>query len=85
MDVYWLEQTQADVPGADDWLSASEAIRLDHTLKEPQVLHARIATAAAEAVHRPAMSGVRRFVLRRNSRHFLAVSSLALESVDCVF
>jgi hypothetical protein len=20
MDVYWLEQTQADVPGADDWL-----------------------------------------------------------------
>jgi 4'-phosphopantetheinyl transferase len=30
MDVYWLEQTQADVPaGADDWLSASEAIRLN--------------------------------------------------------
>jgi hypothetical protein len=29
MDVYWLEQTQADVPGADDWLNASEAIRLN--------------------------------------------------------
>jgi hypothetical protein len=29
MDVSWLEQTQADVPGADDWLSASEAILLN--------------------------------------------------------
>jgi len=24
MDVYWFEQTQADVPDADDWLSANE-------------------------------------------------------------
>ena len=24
MDVYWLEQTEADVPAENDWLSASE-------------------------------------------------------------
>jgi 4'-phosphopantetheinyl transferase len=29
MDVYWLEQSEADVPVEDDWLSASEAVRLD--------------------------------------------------------
>ncbi|MGA3315656.1 MAG: 4'-phosphopantetheinyl transferase superfamily protein [Candidatus Korobacteraceae bacterium] len=29
MDVYWLEQTEADLPPEDDWLSASEAVRLD--------------------------------------------------------
>ena len=29
MDVYWLEQTEADVPPDFDWLSASEAARLD--------------------------------------------------------
>jgi 4'-phosphopantetheinyl transferase len=28
MDVYWLEQTAADVPAADHWLSAGEALRL---------------------------------------------------------
>lgn len=28
-DVYWLEQTEADVPAENDWLSASEAVRLD--------------------------------------------------------
>lgn len=28
-DVYWLEQSQSEVPGADDWLSASECIRLN--------------------------------------------------------
>jgi 4'-phosphopantetheinyl transferase len=28
MDVYWLEQTEADVPPEDDWLSADEAARL---------------------------------------------------------
>ncbi len=27
-DVYWLEQTEADVPAENDWLSASEAVRL---------------------------------------------------------
>jgi 4'-phosphopantetheinyl transferase len=29
MDVYWLEQSEADVPAADDWLSASEAAQLN--------------------------------------------------------
>jgi 4'-phosphopantetheinyl transferase len=29
MDVYWLEQTEADVPAENDWLSESEAFRLD--------------------------------------------------------
>ena len=29
MDVYWLEQTEADLPAANDWLSTSEAVRLD--------------------------------------------------------
>jgi 4'-phosphopantetheinyl transferase len=29
MDVYWLEQSEADVPAADDWLSASEAAKLN--------------------------------------------------------
>ena len=29
MDVYWLEQTEAEVPSESDWLSASEATRLD--------------------------------------------------------
>ena len=28
-DVYWLQQTEADVPAEDDWLSANEAIRLE--------------------------------------------------------
>lgn len=28
MDVYWLEQTESDVPPNDDWLSAAEAARL---------------------------------------------------------
>jgi 4'-phosphopantetheinyl transferase len=27
--VYWLEQTEADVPAENDWLSASETVRLD--------------------------------------------------------
>ena len=27
--VYWLEQTEADVPANEDWLSASELLRLD--------------------------------------------------------
>ena len=29
MDVYWLEQTEADVPPENDWLSPSEAILLN--------------------------------------------------------
>jgi 4'-phosphopantetheinyl transferase len=29
MDVYWLEQTEADTPAENDWLSASEATRLN--------------------------------------------------------
>jgi 4'-phosphopantetheinyl transferase len=29
MDVYWLEQTEADVPPENDWLSASEATLLN--------------------------------------------------------
>ncbi len=29
MDVYWLEQTAADLPAEDDWLSAIEVLRLD--------------------------------------------------------
>ncbi len=29
MDVYWLEQTDADVPAGNDWLSAGEAARQD--------------------------------------------------------
>jgi 4'-phosphopantetheinyl transferase len=28
VDVYWLEQTEADVPSEDDWLSPGEAARL---------------------------------------------------------
>ena len=28
-DVYWLQQTEADVPSEDDWLSANEALRLE--------------------------------------------------------
>ena len=28
MNVYWLEQTEADVPAENDWLSASEMLRL---------------------------------------------------------
>src|SRR5271165_470275 len=29
MDVYWLEQAEGDVPAENDWLSASEAVRLN--------------------------------------------------------
>ena len=29
MNVYWLEQTEADVPAENDWLSASEMVCLD--------------------------------------------------------
>ena len=29
MNVYWLEQTEADVPATDDWLSANERVRLN--------------------------------------------------------
>lgn len=29
MNVYWLEQTEADVPTENDWLSANEAVRLN--------------------------------------------------------
>lgn len=29
LDVYWLEQTEADVPVDDDWLSTNEAVRLN--------------------------------------------------------
>ena len=29
MDVYWLEQTEGDVPAENDWLSASEAVVLN--------------------------------------------------------
>jgi len=29
MNVYWLEQTEADVPAENDWLSANEALCLD--------------------------------------------------------
>lgn len=29
MDVYWLEQTEADVPAGEEWLSAGEALRLN--------------------------------------------------------
>ena len=29
MDVYWLEQSEADVPKEDDWLSAKEQLRLE--------------------------------------------------------
>ena len=29
MDVYWLEQTEADMPAENDWLSPSEAVRLN--------------------------------------------------------
>jgi 4'-phosphopantetheinyl transferase len=29
IDVYWLEQTEADLPTENDWLSASEVLRLD--------------------------------------------------------
>jgi 4'-phosphopantetheinyl transferase len=29
MDVFWLEQSEADVPAANDWLSTAEAIRLE--------------------------------------------------------
>ena len=29
MDVYWLEQSAAEVPALDDWLSANEALVLD--------------------------------------------------------
>ncbi len=28
MDVYWLEQTSADVPAGEDWLAAEECVRL---------------------------------------------------------
>jgi len=35
MDVYWFEQTQADVPSANDWLSASE-IQLLQGLRFPK-------------------------------------------------
>jgi 4'-phosphopantetheinyl transferase len=29
MDVYWLEQTEADVPAANDWLGAGESVCLE--------------------------------------------------------
>jgi phosphopantetheinyl transferase len=29
MDVYWLEQTEADLPEANDWLSSAETVLLD--------------------------------------------------------
>jgi 4'-phosphopantetheinyl transferase len=29
MEVYWLEQTEADVPAENDWLSATESLHLD--------------------------------------------------------
>ena len=27
MQIYWLEQTEADVPAGEEWLSPSEALR----------------------------------------------------------
>lgn len=35
MDVFWLEQRQADVPASDEWFSAKELARL-HDLKIPK-------------------------------------------------
>jgi 4'-phosphopantetheinyl transferase len=35
MDVYWLEQTAADMPPSDDWLGARETARLE-TLRFPK-------------------------------------------------
>jgi len=35
MNVYWLEQTEADVPAENDWLSANEAVCLN-TLRFPK-------------------------------------------------
>jgi len=35
MNVYWLEQTLADVPADDHWLSANESARL-HTMRFPK-------------------------------------------------
>ncbi|HUE22701.1 MAG TPA: 4'-phosphopantetheinyl transferase superfamily protein [Bryobacteraceae bacterium] len=35
MDVYWLEQTSADLPAGDDWLSVNEAIR-QHGMRFPK-------------------------------------------------
>ncbi|HUI85301.1 MAG TPA: 4'-phosphopantetheinyl transferase superfamily protein [Candidatus Binatia bacterium] len=35
MDIYWLQQTAADVPANDDWLSGSEAERL-HGMRIPK-------------------------------------------------
>jgi len=32
MNVYWLEQTEADVPKENDWLSVGEAVRLNAML-----------------------------------------------------
>src|SRR5262245_23332046 len=32
MNVYWLEQTLADVPQDDDWLSPAEAVRFSQML-----------------------------------------------------
>ena len=29
IDVYWLEQTEADIPAKNDWLSPNEAVRLN--------------------------------------------------------
>jgi hypothetical protein len=29
MNVHWLEQTEADVPAENDWLSANEAVCLN--------------------------------------------------------
>ena len=30
METHWLEQTEADLPAHDDWLSADEAVLLSH-------------------------------------------------------
>ena len=35
MDVYWLEQTEADAPSKGDWLTAAETARLD-TMRFPK-------------------------------------------------
>ena len=47
MDVYWLEQSEAAVPTADDWLSSNEVVRL-RAHERFRTLEANGATRARE-------------------------------------
>ena len=59
MNVYWLEQTEADVPAENDWLSENEAVCLTRyaLCQAPCRLAARTLDGETRAVGLPGLAG----------------------------